>query len=286
MTISPRAKPMLPMLLVAALAAIVLAAAGCAGGGDSQAAPSGDFSGCRTPTRVAAFAKEIEAARPLVRRMKRGFGAPGLAVAVAIGGRTVWSEVCGYADVSRRLPVRPETSFRIGSVSKTLTAAAAARLVQHGRLDLDVPIQRYVPSFPVKRHPVNVRGLLAHTAGIRHYERSEALSRSHYNSVTDALRVFADDPLLFKPGTQHSYSSYGFNLAGAGIEAISGRPFGLAVRQLVLTPLGMQQTMVDDGRRRQGWAAAYEVTDQRTATSAPAVDLSNRVPSGGFRASA
>jgi serine beta-lactamase-like protein LACTB, mitochondrial len=259
---------------------------GCAGGESSANEESRDYSGCRTATHAPAFTKPIRSARPLVRRMKRWFGAPGLAIAVAVRGRVVWSEVCGYADLRARTPVSRATRFRIGSVSKTLTAVAAARLVQKGTLDLDVPIQRFVPSFPTKSYPITGRRLLAHTAGIRHYQGSEALSTSHYRSVTDALRVFADDPLLFEPGTQYSYSSYGFNLVGAAIEAISQEPFAAAVRQQVLGPLAMKRTMLDDGRRRPGWAAVYEVTSGRRAVRAPRVDLSNRWPSGGFRSNA
>jgi CubicO group peptidase (beta-lactamase class C family) len=260
--------------------------AGCAWGDSSAAGHGRDYSGCRTAKDVRSFAKPIKNARPLVLRMKRGFGAPGLAIAVAVRGRVVWSEVCGYADRRARIPVTRATQFRVGSVSKTLTAAAAARLVQDGKLDLDAPIRRYVPSFPEKAHPITSRGLLAHTAGIRHYQGNEALSTSRYSSVTDALRIFANDPLLFRPGTQYSYSSYGFNLVGAAIEAVSREPFAAAVTEHVLRPLGMKLTMTDDGRKRPSWAALYEVTSSRRAVRAPRVDLSNRWPSGGFRSSA
>ena len=133
---------------------------------------------------------------------------------------------------------------------------------------------------------MTARDLLAHVAGIRHYQGNEALSGVHYGSVTDALRVFARDPLLFEPGTQYAYSSYGFNLVGAAIETISEEEFGDAVRRLVLAPLGMKQTAIDDGRRHQGWAAPYEVTEARKAIAAPSVDLSNRLPAGGFRSTA
>jgi CubicO group peptidase (beta-lactamase class C family) len=265
------------------LAALIFTV-GCVGSDSS--AGGRNYSGCRTATRAPSFTKPIKSARPLVLRMKRGFGAPGLAIAVAVRGRVVWSEVCGYADRRARTPVTRATQFRVGSVSKTLTAAAAARLVQEGKLELDAPIQRYVPSFPEKAHPITSRGLLAHTAGIRHYQGNEALSTRHYNSVTDALRIFADDSLLFQPGTQYSYSSYGFNLVGAAVEAISTEPFSAAVRRQVLDPLAMKSTMLDDGRRRRRWAAAYEVTPDRRAVPAPRVDLSNRWPSGGFRTSA
>jgi CubicO group peptidase (beta-lactamase class C family) len=272
-------------LVLAALAASVFAV-GCVGSSESASERSSDHSGCRTAKQVRTFTKPINSARPLVLRMKRGFGAPGLAIAVAVRGRVVWSEVCGYADRRARTPVTRVTQFRVGSVSKTLTAVAAARLAQVGNLDLDAPIQRYVPSFPAKAHPVTSRGLLAHTAGIRHYQGNEALSTRRYDSVTEALRIFADDPLLFRPGTQYSYSSYGFNLVGAALEAIGRETFAAAVRRQVLDPLAMKRTMLDDGRRRPGWAALYEVTPSRRAVRAPRVDLSNRWPSGGFRSSA
>jgi serine beta-lactamase-like protein LACTB, mitochondrial len=271
--------------LLLALAASALGV-GCVGSTQPASGQHRDYSGCRTAKQVRSFAKPIKSARPLVLRMKRGFGAPGLAIAVAVHGRVVWSETCGYADRRARTPVTRVTQFRVGSVSKTLTAVTAARLSQEGKLDLDAPIRRYVPSFPEKTHPVTGRRLLAHTAGIRHYQGSEALSTTHYSSVTDALRVFAGDPLLFQPGTQYSYSSYGFNLVGAALEAISREPFAAAVKKQVLDPLAMSRTMLDDGRRRPGWAAVYEVTSDRRAVRAPRVDLSNRWPSGGFRSSA
>ena len=245
-----------------------------------------EYSGCRSSTAAASFSEEIRAARPLVLRMKRGFGAPGLALAVAVNGRVVWSENCGYANLRTHEPVSATTGFRVGSLAKNFTAVAAARLAQTGRLDLDAPIQRYVRAFPNKEHRVSVRALLAHTAGIRHYEGNEALSHRSYSSVTAALRIFAHDPLLFRPGTRYAYSSYGFNLVGAAIEAIEHQPFADAVARLVLHPLGLDHTAVDDGRSRPGWAAPYEVTEARRAVPAPSVDLSNRYPSGGFRSTA
>ena len=75
---------------------------------------------------------------------------PGVQVAVAVNGKLVWSEGFGYADAARMRPVTHQTQFRIGSVSKPLTAAAVALLYEQGKLALDAPVQRYVPSFPDK----------------------------------------------------------------------------------------------------------------------------------------
>ncbi len=158
------------------------------------------------------FTEAIVAARALVRANVQQQRIVGYVAAVYADGRVVWAEGFGYANVEARTPVWPSTRFRIGSVSKTLTATALGLLVEDGRLDLDVPIQRYVPDFPVKRYPITTRQLAGHLAGIRHYRGDEFLSNRLYPSVRVALDVFEDDSLLFEPGTQYSYSTYGWSL--------------------------------------------------------------------------
>lgn len=269
--------------LLAAVAVVVgaLAAAVFARGG-TDAASAG---GCRDWVAARAYMKEIAAARPLVQKMQRAFAAPGLSVAVAANGKLVWSETCGFADRKRRAAVRRETTFRIGSVSKALTAAVAGRLAQQGRLELDAEIQRYVPGFPRKPQRITPRQLGGHLAGIRHYEGREALSRKHYDSVTSSLTIFEDDPLVAVPGERFSYSSYGFNLLGAAVENAAGKSFAAAVESTLLVPLRMRRTRLDDGRL-DGRSRFYEVTESRRAVPAPRVDLSNRFPSGGFLSNA
>src|SRR5438128_3393960 len=102
---------------------------------------------------------------------------PGFQVAVGVNGRLVWSESFGYADLEHEAPVTAETQFRIGSVSKPLTADAVVQLVEAHRLDLDAPVQRYVPTFPDKGGgaPITTRLLAGHLAGIRHYQGDEFL---------------------------------------------------------------------------------------------------------------
>ena len=240
--------------------------------------------GCRDWVSSPEFEAQIAAARPLVARMKSAFAAPGLGVAVAADGKVVWSSTCGFADRERRVRVTRTTRFRIGSVSKPITAVTAARLAVQGRFDLDAEIQRYV-DFPRKRAAITPRQLGGHLAGIRHYRGLEALSKRHYRSVAASLAIFARDPLVATPGTQYAYSSYGFNLLGAAVEGAAGLPFGAAVEELVLGPLGMRATRLD-GPRVSGRARFYEITSRRRAVWAPRVDLSNRYPSGGFLSTA
>ena len=170
---------------------------------------------------------------------------PGLQVAVAVDGKLVWSAAFGYADVAHHTRVTRTTMFRIGSVSKPLTATAVVQLVLGGKLDLDAPVQRYVPSFPQKPWPITTRELAGHLAGIRHYEGNEFLSNTPYPSVTAGLAIFANDTLLFEPGTRFAYSSYGFNLVSAVIEGASGENFLGYMGAHVIRPLGLTHTAPD-----------------------------------------
>jgi CubicO group peptidase (beta-lactamase class C family) len=125
------------------------------------------------------------------------------------------------ADLEGQAATSRQTRFRIGSVSKPLTSAAVGLLFQEGRLDLDAPVQRYVPSFPTARWPITTRELAGHLAGIRQYTEGEFDSRKPYATILDGLSIFAGDSLLHEPGTAFAYSSYGWNLISAVIEGAS-----------------------------------------------------------------
>ena len=108
-------------------------------------------------------------------------GIPGAVVAVMKDGDLVWSEGMGYADVENDVPCMPDTPMRIASISKPLTAVALLQLWQKGLVDLDAPVQKYVPEFPAKEYKgekvvVTTRQLLSHMAGIRHYTKVSSQS--------------------------------------------------------------------------------------------------------------
>ena len=164
------------------------------------AAQSADAAAPATAPAPLLYAEVVEKARALVRTDLAERGYPGIAIAVAVDGETVWSEGFGYANLEHRVPMQPSVKFRVGSISKSLTAAAVAKLVEDGRLDLDAPIQRYVPSFPEKAHPVTARQLGGHLAGIRHYQGNENFIRDPYPTVLDGVAIFADDPAAARAG--------------------------------------------------------------------------------------
>ena len=121
---------------------------------------------------------------------------PGMAITISRGGRIVWSEGFGFADLEQGVRIRPEvTRFRVGSVSKPMTAMAVGLLYERSKLELDRIIQVYVPSFPRKSMPISLRLLGGHLAGIRHYRGEEMMSNRPYAVVLESLEIF-QDPIL------------------------------------------------------------------------------------------
>jgi len=208
---------------------------------------------------------------------------PGLSVAVGEDGKIIWSEGFGLADLDGKKPVTPQTLFRIGSVSKPLTAAGLMLLVEKGKVDLDADIHRYVPDFPDKGHPITTRQLAGHLAGIRHYQGEEFYLNRHYTNVRESLRIFENDPLLSVPGEKYAYSSYGFNLISMVMEAAAGRDFLSYMQDAVWTPLAMTNTMPDDATRALPRRTRfYKAKDGGGFELEPDVDNSYKWASGGF----
>ncbi len=207
---------------------------------------------------------------------------PAMTVAVAQQGSVVYSKGFGTADLENAVPATSETLIRTGSIAKTITASAAMTLVEAGKLDLDAPVQKYCPAFPHKHETITTRELLTHTSGIRHYRDSEIDSTKHYTSMSDGFVIFASDPLLFKPGTKFSYSTYGYTVAGCVIEGASGEKYFDYVRQHVLIPAGMTHTFVDDvftivPHRTRGYQFK-----QGKVENAGLMDSSYKIPGGGL----
>ena len=213
-------------------------------------------------------------------------GIPGFSVTVMRDGKIVYSEGFGYADVEERVPARPTTKFRIGSVSKPLTAVALVKLVEQGKLDLDAPIQKYVPSFPDKGTVITSRMLAGHLAGIRHYKDDEFFIQKHYATVLDGLAIFKDDPLVSPPGTKFNYSSYGFNLLSAAIENACGKDFLGCIHELVFSPLGLRSTTEDQPAEIiEQRSRFYDHPKDKPLQNAPYVDNSYKWAGGGFLSS-
>ena len=118
-------------------------------------------------------------------------------MAVAVDGDVVWAEGFGWADVDRRTPVTPLTRYRLGALSKPLTATAAALLHDRGRLDLDAPVQEYVAAYPRKQWPITLRQLMGDVAGVHRIrgDNNDAMPGQHCASLGEAVSLIVNEPL-------------------------------------------------------------------------------------------
>ncbi|MEX2479172.1 MAG: serine hydrolase domain-containing protein [Gracilimonas sp.] len=241
------------------------------------------IAGCNTPDP--AIQQDINAANEVLKSYVEEYNIPGMSVSVYRDGKMIWSKGYGYLDVENQVPVDPaSTLFRIGSVSKTYTAAGAALLYQEGELDPKEPVQTYVPDFPTKEYVITVEQVAGHIAGIRHYRGDEFMSDKKYTSITEGLEIFKDDTLLFEPGTDYSYSSYGWNLISAVMEGASGQEFLPFMETQVFDRLNMENTLPDHADQDiQNRTLFYTYNDStETNESAPYVDNSYKWAGGGF----
>ncbi|MBM3818037.1 MAG: beta-lactamase family protein [Acidimicrobiia bacterium] len=201
-----------------------------------------------------------ERGRQLVRAALTEQNLPGLSVAVGVGGDIVWAEGFGWADLETRVPVAPETLFRIGTASTPLTSAAVGLLLEQGALDLDEGIKTYVPAFedtyaptpPERRGTVTLRHLMANVAGVPNDGDEAGLYTRHCARPVDALQYFSgyERELLFTPGSDYYYSSYGWIAVSAAVETAAGEPFLTFMQRRIFEPLGMRSTTPESAARR------------------------------------
>jgi CubicO group peptidase (beta-lactamase class C family) len=192
------------------------------------------------------------------------------------------------ANLEHAVAAKNDTVFRIASISKPLTATAVMQLVEQGKIDLDAPIQKYVPAFPAKPDAtITVRQLLCHQSGIRHYKRDEALHTEHYDRLAGALALFKDDPLEHAPGAKLTYSTYAYTLLGLAIEQVSGQSYIDYMREHVFQPAGMDHTFADDSVAIiPDRASGYARRPNNQIRNAFFEDTSYKMPGGGLLSTA
>ena len=168
---------------------------------------------------------------------------PGM-VAIADNGKIVFSRAGGIADERSKAPNSPETRFTLASLGKMFTAVAVAQLVEQGKLALTDTAGKFLPDFPnrdVRR--VTVQQLLTHTSGLGLYwnDRYEARRASLF-TLADYVPLFAEDTLLFAPGSRFGYSNNGYIVLGRIAEAASGMSYYDHVKHNVFDRAGMPNT--------------------------------------------
>jgi CubicO group peptidase (beta-lactamase class C family) len=210
---------------------------------------------------------------------------PGVAIGVLYDGQEY---TAGFGDTSVEypMPVSAQTLFQIGSITKTITAATVMRLVEVGTLDLDTPARSYLPELTLADESVaarvTLRHLLTHTAG---WEGDFALLLDTGRG-DDALARFivmlSQAQQLTPLGEVWSYNNAGFCLAGRVIEAVTGKPYETAAKELTLMPLGMARAcFFPEEAMLSSFAVGHHVVDGRAEVTRPWPIPRNANPAGG-----
>ncbi|MBL9075871.1 MAG: beta-lactamase family protein [Planctomycetes bacterium] len=210
---------------------------------------------------------------------------PGLSCTIGQDGELVYRRGFGLADVENDVPATSATVYRLGSISKPVTAVLAMQLAERGELDLDRDVHTLVPEWPAKPWPVTTRQLLAHLGGVRHYQ-GEGESTVHYATQVAGLVRFAGDPLRHEPGTRYLYSTYGYNLVAAVVEKVTAKPFAVLVRERIAVPCAAPTLQDDDVRRLVRGRAQGYIRRDGVLENSELMDNSYKLGGGGLCASA
>jgi serine beta-lactamase-like protein LACTB, mitochondrial len=241
----------------------------------------------RKDAKTALSGDQISKIEGTIAAFRSRLSIPAISIAIVKDNQIVFRRGYGLADLENKVPATADTVYRIASVSKPLAAVAAMQLVEKGKLDLDAPIQKYAPSFPIKAFPITTRQLLAHLSGVRGYRRGEGERTYHYESLTDALAVFKDDPLEHEPGTKYAYTTFGYTLLGVVIEGASGMSYPEYLLERILKPAGMLHTQVDDiyaiiPNRARGYSPRVYGQFNGNWRNPALMDSSYKIPGGGL----
>ena len=232
--------------VTAAWLAAVLSAISCAGGAERQKTPVG-----RTSDSIDAYvAAKMRSAR-----------IPGVSVAVVEGDRVVYLKGFGQADAFGR-SVTPQTPFLIGSVTKSMTALAVLQLVDQRKVDLDAPVQRYVPWFRTADSSasarITVRQLLTMTSGLPQSYETQLWTEGDDRALERTVRHLRTAELTGSVGRAVGYSNANYETLGLLVQTVSGMPYEEYVQRRVFAPLGMRNSFTSQaGASRHGMASGH-----------------------------
>lgn len=225
---------------------------------------------------------DFNKANRLLKKLVRKKKVPGIAITVNQNGKTVLSKGYGYSNVEKKILVDPiSTIFRIGSISKPITASGLAKMVEEERIDLEKSIHGYVAHFPEKEYDFTVKQLGGHLAGIRNYKANEFMNNTRL-SIKEGVELFENDSLLFPPGKKYAYTSYSLNFIALAIQETNGIPFETYIEKTVLHPLKMFNIQPDKKQELVNKATFYLTPKKKKFIIAQEVDNYFKLAGGGY----
>ncbi|HWK43733.1 MAG TPA: serine hydrolase domain-containing protein [Stellaceae bacterium] len=210
---------------------------------------------------------------------------PGLAIAVVVDQRLVWTKGFGRADLKTGAPVTPHTGFRIGSLTKLFTATAIVQLRDAGRLRLDDPVSASLPWFHLQAGPddppITLRDLLTHTSGLSRESGASSWNDRRFPTEAELDADLVEEPPALPPEMRWKYSNLAFAVAGQAVAAISGESYGHYIGAHILAPLGMTETWPVPAADLPGLATGHEPRYRGHREARGFIDLKALGPSGG-----
>jgi CubicO group peptidase (beta-lactamase class C family) len=195
-------------------------------------------------------------------------GSPGCALAVARGGKLVYSKGYGLANIEENVPLTPDSVFDIGSTSKQFSASSILLLEQRGKLSVNDDVHKYIPELPDYGKKITILNLLNHTSGLRDYLVLFELAGYNTDSVTtddEALALVAHQKSLnFDPGSDWLYSNTGYFLLSVIVKRVSGKTLRDFAAENIFQPLDMTHTQYRDSHTAliPNRAMAYDPIDK------------------------
>jgi CubicO group peptidase (beta-lactamase class C family) len=251
--------------VVAALTAVVACSGGSPSGG--AATPPAARQGAPGDPLATSLAPSTDPTAAAMRSYLAGLAAKKEFTGAALvlrHGQVLARFAAGEADEARHIPVRPETIFRLASVSKQFTAMLVLKQRDRGRLKLSdricpYVVPTYVKSCPKAWQPITINEILNHTSGIPDIsEMPDFFPKLPKPTTTqEIISRFVHKPLDFKPGTSWKYSNSGYILAGAIVERVAHQPFGAVLHDDITAPLGLSHTGYTNGYPPSGYAKGY-----------------------------
>ena len=210
---------------------------------------------------------------------------PSVSVAVGIRGNLVWESAIGFSDVSSGTLANQSTQYRIGSISKPITTTAIMRMQEKQLISIDDLFGALVKDYPAENSGFTIKQLLAHQSGVRHYidQLGENFNRKEYSSTREAASIVENDALLFRPGEQFHYSTYGYTLVSLAMESAYSIPFEKIMYEEVFIPSGMTSTIFDkaENTSKDNMATPYLHIGESLYRS-PTANSSYKYAGGGY----